>query len=37
MITVKNVVSPINNGELSSQDLVTILELTTNNLDSGMK
>jgi len=29
MITVKDIVLPINNGVLSSQDLVIILELTT--------
>ena len=33
MITVKDIVLLINNGELSSQDLVIILELTANNLD----
>ena len=32
MITVKDIVLPINNGVLSSQDLVIILELTANNL-----
>ena len=32
MITVKDIVLLINNGELSSQDLVIILELTANNV-----